>query len=279
MTRRVEVVLATDPVDLPTLLKRFRRFHHLPVVDGRQRAVGMLTAADLLELAARPLERPVRLSEVMRAPALSVAEFTPLESAARAMHEHRVRALVVVTPPADVVAGIVTSTDLLAALAGGAAAPERLDLVPIDELMTADPVVVSPDASAGEAARVLSETGTRHLPVVDGSGRLAGILSERDLIAHLRADVATWPDASLERLQEEVSMLMTPNPTVLTSGTLARDAFAAFADERLTAVPVVDDGGRLIGILSYVDVLRWLRDRSAAAGTEPATEPWGLEPH
>jgi CBS-domain-containing membrane protein len=277
MSRQVEVVQADAEVEVAQLLKRFRRFHHLPVVDANRRPVGMLTPADLLDYAARPLERKVRVAELMRAPAISVGDFTPLETAARHMHEQHVRALVVVASPREDLAGIVTSTDLLRALSGEAAAPEDLEQVPVDELMTPEPVTASPDTSAADAARLMSETGARHLPVVDSADRVVGMLSERDLIAHLRADVTVWPDAATERLEEEVSVLMTPNPTVLYSGTRAREAFGAFADERLTAVPVVDDGGRLLGILSYVDVLRWLRDRSAAPAEPGPAGAWAIE--
>ncbi len=279
MSRRVQTIAAHETVSVPGLVRRFRRFHHLPVVDTHHRAVGMLTPDDVLQYAAQPRERGVKVAELMRAPPLSIAELAPLETAARTMTDEGVRALVVVSPPANALAGIVTSSDLLRALAGAAAAPESLAELPVDELMTAEPVTLPSDATVADAARVLAETGARHVPVVDANRKLVGVVSERDLVGHLRADVMAWPDAAVERLDEPVSSLMTPEPTALYSGTRVRDAYAAFAEERLAAVPVVDDAGRLLGILSYVDVLRWLKDRSTTGGP-PAPSPapaWSIE--
>jgi CBS domain-containing protein len=214
----------------------------------------------------------------MRAPVIAVPESTPLETAAQRMTAEGVHALVVVSGPAEEPSGIVTSTDLLRALAGAAASPQNVEDLPIDEVMTVDPVSASPDASVADAARLLAETGARHLPVVDGTNKLVGILSERDLIEHLRADIMSWPDATTERLDEPVGAVMTPNPTVLYSGTRLRDAYAPFADERLSAIPVVDDDGRLLGILSYVDVLAWLRDRARPPEAPAAAGAWTIEP-
>jgi CBS domain-containing protein len=140
----------------------------------------------------------------------------------------------------------------------------------VDELMIERPVAVRPQTSVADAARTLAETGVRHLLVVDGGGKLLGTLTERDLIEYLHRDVMSWPEATAEELDAPIAALASPSPTVLRSGTRLRDAVGVFADERLTAVPVVDEGGRAVGLLTYVEVLRWLRDRSAhREGPEP----------
>jgi CBS-domain-containing membrane protein len=270
MTRRVSPISATEEVLVTELNRRFRSFHHLPVIDERRRVVGILTPSDVLNRSARPLARRVRVSELMRAPAIICTDVTPLETAARKMREEGVRALIVVSGPTEQLAGIVTSTDILRAFAGQSTAPEDLDEILVDELMIERPVAVRPQTSVADAARTLAETGVRHLLVVDGGGKLTGLLTERDLIEYLHRDVMSYPDATAEELDAPIAALATPSPTVLRTGTRLRDALGVFADERPTAVPVVDDGGRAVGLISYIEVLRWLRDRSAhRLGPEP----------
>jgi len=242
MSHPVETIEASESFSLERVVRRFRRVHHLPVVDARRRVVGMLTPADLLHRALGGEARQV--GELMSAPAATVTGFTPLETAARQMTDERVRALVVVDEPGGEPAGIITSSDLLRALASAAIGPGPVEDLPIDELMTPDPVALSPSATVADAVRLMAETRARHLPVVEGGGKLVGIVSDRDL----------------DRPQEvSIAEVMTQAPTALASGTRVRAAFTAFADERLSAVPVVDERGRLVGILSYVDVLAGLK--------------------
>ncbi len=271
MERKVQFAQDDEEGSVAGLLRRFRRFHHLPVVDSRQRVVGVLTPNDVLEHALLRGHDPVQVRAVMSASPETALEHEPIETVARRMTEHGIRSLPVINA-SDELVGIVTSTDLLGALAGGAVIAGHADELPVDELMTRDPVTVSPHTSVADAASALVEAGARHLPVVDPDGKLLGILSERDLRAYLQQDVKLWPDASSERLETEVEAIMTPNPTSLLSGTRVGDAFGVFADERFGALPVVDDGEHVVGILSYVDVLRWLRD-SAEAEREAAPQP------
>lgn len=57
----------------------------------------------------------------------------------------------------------------------------------VSELMTADPVVVGADENAEAVARKIAETHHNHLPVVDGEGRLAGMVTRADALAALVA--------------------------------------------------------------------------------------------
>lgn len=74
-------------------------------------------------------------------------------------------------------AGIITERDIVRAASDGT--DPTLELV--EDWMTADPDVFSPDVEIQEAARWLLETGYRHLPVME-DGELLGILSIRDIL-------------------------------------------------------------------------------------------------
>ena len=77
--------------------------------------------------------------------------------------------------------GIVTERDYLyklETLEGG------LD-TPVEEIMTPSPVTVASDETIDKAVRLMIDGGYRHLPIVDSSGNLAGIVSTQDLIGYL----------------------------------------------------------------------------------------------
>lgn len=145
--------------------------------------------------------------------------------------------------------------------------------VPVEMVMTPRPATVGPEDSLGDAAATMVEGGFRHLPVVDVDGRLVGMLSERDLRTRLGTEVARFPDAALDLLSEEVERTMRPDPMTIASDATLRDALEILADERIGALPVVD-GERLVGIVSYVDLLGYLR--SELPGACEASAPVGV---
>jgi CBS domain-containing protein len=61
--------------------------------------------------------------------------------------------------------------------------------IPAQDVMTSNPAAIGPEDSLGDAAAMMVQGGFRHLPVIDGDGRLAGFLSERDLRARLGIEV------------------------------------------------------------------------------------------
>ena len=97
--------------------------------------------------------------------------------AIRLMLARRVGAVVVVD--ANRVVGIFTERDVLRKLALSGRDPEK---VPVAELMTTPVETASPQASPGDALMSMLEHHFRHLPVVDSSGRLRGVLSIRNLL-------------------------------------------------------------------------------------------------
>ena len=56
---------------------------------------------------------------------------------------------------------------------------------PVDEVMTAEPITIGPDASAADALRLMEKNHFRNLPIVDASGRLLGIMTHQAIINYL----------------------------------------------------------------------------------------------
>jgi CBS domain-containing protein len=125
------------------------------------------------------------------------------------------------------------------------------------DVMTEAPVTITETSSVGKAARLLDQLAIRHLPVVDAAGELIGMLSDRDLRGALAAadeDLApSVPPASAR-----VADVMTRDVIVADVDDELVAVAQIMIDARVGAVPIVDSAGRLVGIVSYVDILRAL---------------------
>src|SRR5215467_2694331 len=143
---------------------------------------------------------PAGVRDVMTSPATTIGADTRLKAAAALMREGGFSALPVVDPAGRVI-GVLSEADLLVKVERPVA-PAR---APVSHgqrwlqarrtgtlachLMSQPAVTVGPDASLAEAARLMHRHGLKRLPVVDGTGRLAGIVSRGDVLqVYLRAD-------------------------------------------------------------------------------------------
>lgn len=145
-----------------------------------------------------------------------------------------------------------------------------------DKVMTRNVITVTPETSIREAAKVMSENRISGVPVVDGEGRLVGMVSEADL---LRSQSGTsereswWLDmlADGENLSPDfinyvragnnmVRRVMKSDVTSVTEATPLADVAQLIVDKGIKRLPVVQDG-RLVGIISRADLIRALGAR------------------
>ena len=126
-----------------------------------------------------------RVREVMSAPAVTIAADATLREAARVMNERRIGALLVGVTGAQP-QGILTERDLLRAIAGGKLV---LDSSTVAQAMTAPVEVMGEHEMLYRALGRMQRLHIRHLCVVEDSGAVAGIISQRDLLRH-RASAA-----------------------------------------------------------------------------------------
>lgn len=124
----------------------------------------------------------------------------------------------------------------------GAAATAR-------DVMTTSVVSVSPQDSVDEAARLLTFHDISGLPVCDGN-RVVGVLSEADLIG---------------KSGSTVGEVMTSPAVVVAETTSLESVAAQLTQQRIRRLPVVDAAGKLVGIVSRHDVLKWASRRVPAA--------------
>jgi len=125
------------------------------------------------------------------------------------------------------------------------------------------PVTIGPDASFFEARNLIHEKGVRHLPVVDKSGKLVGIVTDRDIRE------AAPSDATLLSVQElnyllgklKVSAFMTPKEKLITitPDTIIEEAVQLMHDHKIGCLPVMEED-KLYGIFTQTDALAHLVD-------------------
>lgn len=124
----------------------------------------------------------------MTADPITVLPTTTLPEAHRIMKENQIRRMPVVDQSGRLV-GIVTLGDIRGAEASPATSLSIWELnyllnrLKVREFMSHDPVFVSPDATIGEAARLMLDHKISGLPVVANDGRLIGIITESDIFS------------------------------------------------------------------------------------------------
>ena len=155
----------------------------------------------------------------------------------------------------------------------------------VADVMTRHPVTITPETSLRDLVELLVRRLYRALPVVDADRHVVGIVTNGDLVERgglsLRTELLYLLepevlDRELERLSETGGMaagVMTPDVVTIGPTTSLTTAAHLMAVRRLKRLPVVNDDGRLVGIISRVDVLRTLamRDAPEEEAPRPAT--------
>lgn len=118
------------------------------------------------------------LSQLIKRPPVSVTAHTSLWQALELMDQQKIGSIVVVDEAA-VPVGIFTKSDVLKRVVLARAELTR----PILSVMSANPITLFDNARVHDAIFAMAERGVRHVLVVDAAGRLAGVISERDLFA------------------------------------------------------------------------------------------------
>lgn len=132
----------------------------------------------------------------------------------------------------------------------------------ISTWMTSDPVVVAPDTPVSQARAAMRDNGIRHLPVVDDAGRLVGIVSDRDIRID---DRSVRRLATADRIDPQISELLgegLPVEAVMTESVhtvgleaSVGDAARLMLSRHISAAPVVDAVGAVVGIVTTTDCL------------------------
>jgi CBS domain-containing protein len=114
----------------------------------------------------------------------------------------------------------------------------------VNEVMTHDPITVSPDTSIAQVARKMKEGDTGAI-LLEDNGSFAGIVTDRDIVVRALAEGAD-PETAIGQYATTDAKTVTPDATV-------DDAIQIVREDNVRRVPVVQDG-RPVGIVSIGDL-------------------------
>ncbi|NOX53581.1 MAG: CBS domain-containing protein, partial [Planctomycetes bacterium] len=127
----------------------------------------------------------------------------------------------------------------------------------VREIMHFPVITVGMDDSLNTARTLLARHNIHHL-VVRSEGKVVGVVSDRDVWTHLSPFVGReWSERQqdLETLERRVHQIMSRDPVLVSPETDAADAAALLVREGVSCLPVTDDGGKLVGIVTTKDLL------------------------
>ncbi|MDB9521608.1 CBS domain-containing protein [Dolichospermum circinale CS-1225] len=143
----------------------------------------------------------------------------------------------------------------------------------VADVMSRDPILVRPQTPLKEAIQILAEKRISGLPVIDDAGKLVGIISETDLmwqetgvtppayIMILDSVIYLQNPGTYERdlhkaLGQTVGEVMSKNPVAISPQKSLQEAAQLIQNHKVQRLPVLDNGGNVIGILTRGDIIR-----------------------
>ncbi|MFM5881965.1 MULTISPECIES: CBS domain-containing protein [Methanobrevibacter] len=196
---------------------------------------------------------------------ISIPPTKSIKDTAKVMMEHEFRRLPITDPGSGKLLGIVTVMDILDFFGGG----KKFNIIekkyednflaainePVKEIMTRDLITLSTKVSIGDTLKTMLDNQLGAIPLVDADGKLAGIVTERDIALSLAGMAG----------KETVHEYMSPKVFTTTPGTPLESACKIMVRNGLRRIPIV--GGeadiskankKLLGILTSTDVIRFL---------------------
>jgi CBS domain-containing protein len=131
--------------------------------------------------------------------------------------------------------------------------------------MTAPVITVNPFTSISAAHQIMKEKGIRRLPVVENDA-LAGIVTLGDVREASPSDATMlsiwelnylWSQLTVEKIMTQKIFSVRPDDTVLTAAQM-------MLDQKISGLPVTDESGKLVGMITESDIFRMLVRMGAA---------------
>jgi CBS domain-containing protein len=130
----------------------------------------------------------------------------------------------------------------------------------VAEAMSA-PVKARPEASLDEIASLLERDGLHGVAVVDGAGRLLGVVTRTNLLERLRRTAGIeeeLPAGGALPAATTARDLLTPAPVTVTETATIAEAADLLATRNVHQLPVVLRTGELVGMITALDLARWV---------------------
>jgi len=127
----------------------------------------------------------------------------------------------------------------------------------VKDWMTANPICVSPETTLPEALQIMKDKRIRRLPVMDGKGKLVGVVTRGDLRGAQPSEATSLSIYEINYLISKLTLggLMTKAIATVTPNTTIGDAARLMLKHKIAGLPVMDNG-KVVGILTESDVFR-----------------------
>ena len=295
---RVKDVMSTDPeavtpdTPIAEVVDRLmaRDYMALPVVDDSRRVVGVISDTDMLSAGVTGLSVSVHkvigpevvraalakrkeeigtVRDVMTTPAVTVRPTMSLKEAAHIMHARGLKRLPVVDEGGRLV-GVLGRLDVLRSIASGYTrrlSPHTGTLPQehrtVAEIMERQVPTVAETTPLADVVGKLLDSDVKRVLVLDTAGKLAGIVTDTDLVARIDPDQrpgllttlrSRWNKEAQRQMQraygQRASDVMTAPVVTVRDTTSVIDALTITVERHVKRLPVVDADGHLVGIVS-----------------------------
>jgi acetoin utilization protein AcuB len=127
----------------------------------------------------------------------------------------------------------------------------------VSDVMTRDVVTVGMDDSLEKINRIFEKHKFHHVLVMEDQ-ELMGIISDRDVLKEISPFINTLSEDSrdLNTLQTKAHQIMTRKPVMVVENYDLKEAGNVFLREKVSCLPVVSQMGKVVGILSWKDILK-----------------------
>jgi acetoin utilization protein AcuB len=132
-------------------------------------------------------------------------------------------------------------------------------------------VTITPDTRFQDALKLMHDSGFRRLPIVDKSGNLVGIVSERDWLNASPAGAISLSVWELNCLLSDLQVwrIMTENVVTATPDMPIEDAAHLMADNKIGGLPVLDEENHVVAVITETDVFKAFDELFAGGNLGP----------
>ena len=128
----------------------------------------------------------------------------------------------------------------------------------VSKNMTINPVTTTPDMGVFEAFELMKNEGVQRLPVLDNDGNLVGIISEKNITSAAADREVSIVEFALLLSKIKVGDVMTKEVITVSVDDPVELAARKMSDNDISILPVVDNDGKLVGVVSRSDLFRLL---------------------
>lgn len=127
----------------------------------------------------------------------------------------------------------------------------------VKKLMSTNVVTISLDESLKTIKEIFENVNFHHLLVVE-SQKLAGVISDRDLLKAISPNIGTASetDRDLATLNKKAHQILTRKPITLSADAQVSEAIDIFNTHKISCIPIINDKQEAVGLLSWRDILK-----------------------